>query len=1420
MVDRISILRYLTRSFCLTLLVCNPLWADDTEIFFGRTSNQEIQPNVLFIIDGSGSMGWYDCANGAVQGHSCNDGTTSGTTTRLARMKSALTDVLTNTTNINAGLMRFSHAESGGRVTYPVSPIDQQLCGDLPCGEEKTFTARSRVAAMTDDAAQQTDGAVDIDDAEISINEFDGLSVENTWVGLRFPDLQIPQGATITDARLDFTASRATDTTGSITLHGEASADSAPYDTVYNNVSARSRTSNPITWNLPAWLENGNYESPDIAALIQPVVDQTSWCGGNALGLIFQGSGQHYFSSFDNGAANAPSLTVSFTLDDVSPATGGCTKSTTLARVTSPTDDATEIYDTWWPYTTTNSSVLSVKKGSGWWGNSQISGIRFAEIDVPRNSTILSASLILTTSSSVPYGNRPSIKVSAQNSATPPPFSTWSQDIRARSKTSSVTWNNVATTANTETTSPVLTDLVQTLVDKNEWDSGNPMVFILEASGAGEHRFVSYDGTPSKSATLKIEFQSRISSTDAEIAGPVTDVRTRIIEEIDSMVASGGTPSVGALLEAKNYFAGSAVDYGLNRAEHYNKSHLSPWFLHPYGRYSRVSVADSYTGGTVQRAGGCSDNALNAESCASEHITGAPVYISPIIDECQTNHIVLLTDGQPNADNEAASQVQALTGGTCAVQPNNNGTCGEEIAGYLQTTDLHSSINGDQNIITHTIGFNFTNQWLKDLASAGGGGFYTADSALELQAALTNILDTMQDTNTTFVAPGATVDNFSKLSHRTDIYLALFQPKSTPGWVGNLKRFDFSGSPARLVDANSNPAVDPETGSFYETSKSFWSSNTDGNDVSKGGAASNVQASGRAVYTYNGSSDYLGHISNRLSIDNISAQQLGLTPNDTVTQLKLINWALGFDVDDNDSDGDITDNRHHMGDPLHSQPVIVTYGGTFENPESVIYFGTNDGFLHGIKTDTGEETFSFIPTELLPNLQVLYENNPAVGKVYGMDGALSLWLDDNNNDGVITGNDKAMLFAGMRRGGRNYYALDVSDKNSPEFAWQINGGSEGFEELGQTWSEAIATNINYQGTDTKVLIFGGGYDVAQDNKQTRSPDNLGRAIYIVSATDGSLLWSGGATETATRQFDDMTYSFPATPRLIDLNGDDQTDQFYIGDMGGRIWRFDINNDPESDADLVHGGIIADLGSDEIIADSRRFYHTPDISLSDIDGTQLVNIAVGSGYQAHPLNLAIEDRFYLIRYPSEPNTDGYYGVPDAADPTAVYVPITENSLFDATSNILGEGTPQQIADAEAELANSHGWFIRMEKSGEKILGSSVTFDNKVLFSSYVPGGSVSPCSPEIGYGIFWAVNLWDATPLASENAAPGKDNRNKIIPGGGIPAPVQVLFIESGDLDDGSDKQLHILAISGTNNLLDLGARDLVRRVYWSEYPNF
>ncbi len=77
--------------------------------------------------------------------------------------------------------------------------------------------------------------------------------------------------------------------------------------------------------------------------------------------------------------------------------------------------------------------------------------------------------------------------------------------------------------------------------------------------------------------------------------------------------------------------------------------------------------------------------------------------------------------------------------------------------------------------------------------------------------------------------------------------------------------------------------------------------------------------------------------------------------------------------------------------------------------------------------ETGVEEWLFMPQALLAN-QVDLMNNNSGDHLYGIDGHITHWINDEDDDGTIEPDDgdKVWIFFGMRRGGKNYYALDVT----------------------------------------------------------------------------------------------------------------------------------------------------------------------------------------------------------------------------------------------------------------------------------------------------------------------------------------------------------------------------------------------------------
>lgn len=745
--------------------------------------------------------------------------------------------------------------------------------------------------------------------------------------------------------------------------------------------------------------------------------------------------------------------------------------------------------------------------------------------------------------------------------------------------------------------------------------------------------------------------------------------------QLSSYYASGATPLLETYHEAARYMRGETPLYGNNSRGYIEdpqnkllRLHIDPW----------RSDSTAYTG----------------ES-----------YKSPIENSCQKSNIIVLTDGLPNGDVGSNAAIAALVNGknTQYTSCNRNyPTDGAALDGcwmpglseYLANQD-NSPAAGKQYINTYTVGFgNIGNsQLLQDTADYGGGKFFTTSNTSGLVTALKSIVVDILAENTTFTTPTVSVSAYSNFGYRNDLFYALFRPADGARWIGNIKKYKAitDGTTGDLVvtDALGNNAVDTTTGFFNDSAQSYWSPSADGKNAERGGAASRlVTPSTRKIYTYTGTDRLAGSgmtgsanltDSTYALIDNNNALTKAMLGDSAMTndyKTKLLSWARGTNPATNTA-------RLQIADVLHNAPKVVAYisdedlnrvnAGTNQD-SMVLFYGTNEGHIGAIDPATGNELFVFIPQELLPNLKSYYDDTKgSPNKKYGMDGQFGLKVsyDTVDPNTKLRPVSQVLLYAGMGRGGRNYYALDVSPAASgatntiqPKLKWMIKGGVTGsaYQRLGQTWSTPKVSKIKWNGNSKDVLIFTGGYDVNQDDDTPNTPSNdtHGNALYIADADTGERLWMAGPapisgeTAAANLQLSTMTNSMPADPALVDISGDGLIDTIFTADTRGQIFRFDINQANTTATNFATGGRVANFGGSTAL-DNRRFYNQPDVALiKERGGKTYFTIAIGAGYRGHPLNEDTIDRFYVVR------DSNVYTAPNT------YTTVTENDLVDVSS----------------------------------------------------------------------------------------------------------------------------------------------------------
>ena len=723
-------------------------------------------------------------------------------------------------------------------------------------------------------------------------------------------------------------------------------------------------------------------------------------------------------------------------------------------------------------------------------------------------------------------------------------------------------------------------------------------------------------------------------------------------------------------------------------------------------------------------------------------------YVSPIEHSCQSNNIVYLSDGIPFSDGDDTVEdaidlllptiTPAIVDQACNFDDSqgdaDGDNCMDELAEYMARADHSGTIDGTNSVNVYTIGFDIDLPLLSDTARRGNGEYFIASDYLELQRAFQSILvDIALSAPTALVAPAVSVNSFNELQHRDELYYAVFEPASSPKWQGNVKKYRIANGD--VLDANDDVAIDPVTGFFREGARSFWSDEVDSANVAVGGMREQFTAARRVFVDGSSLETPTAAI---VQLD--STSQLSLAATDAVDAVEaatIRDWILGEDVGDTNADGSSVDPHRYAAESLHAQPFVVTYRGTStEDAEDVLFVPTNQGFLHAInaRNESGDELWAYIPEELLGNSKAYWDNNENDSHVYGLDGETTVFTEEAPNSSSTNFElETVQIFQGMRRGGRNYFAWDVSNALSTSGTpistmWTINGGFGDFSQLGQTWSKMIRTQISYGcdaaggGCTTQdVLVFSGGYDTHYDDVGatafSASSSVKGNALYIVDAETGALLWSAGDGNSGHDLVLDMYNSIPASPTPVDLDSDGDMDMLFAIDISGKIWRIDFNEEAASptasngNADgFTQGGMIADLSTNA----PRRFYNALDASLSAPRGERpYFNLVVGSGYRAHPADAGEGTNGIFVVYdenvfePRDDNNDGVYE----------YGYLESGATVSFSNGDLFQATPGDLA-VRGENA-IFGFYISLEGADEKILQQTTTFNGRVLLASYIP-----------------------------------------------------------------------------------------------------
>jgi len=451
-----------------------------------------------------------------------------------------------------------------------------------------------------------------------------------------------------------------------------------------------------------------------------------------------------------------------------------------------------------------------------------------------------------------------------------------------------------------------------------------------------------------------------------------------------------------------------------------------------------------------------------------------------------------------------------------------------------------------------------------------------------------------------------------------------------------------------------------------------------------------------------------------------TAQQANVTPDNLVNYLR---GQKGYEEGAATPDNRVFRKRQAvLGDAVDSKPAFVgvpTFSYTdpgyadFKTAQAgrskVVFMGANDGMLHAFDANTLQELWAYVPTPVIANMWKLADSaystkhsfyvngDPTVSDicVSGCGGASAVW--------------KTILVAGLNGGGRGYYALDITDPTSPSLLWEFDADDE--NNLGYTFGNPVVTKKQ---DGTWVVLVTSGYNNIPDNSSFYSlsstefkPNNPAQYttgdgkgyLYVLDANTGVKL-----TEISTGVGSTTTPSGLAKIKAYadDAEKNNTTTYVYGGDLLGNLWRFDLTGNTK-----VLFATLEASGAQPI---------TTKPELGKISNKRVVFVGTGKYLEVSDLTDTSQQTLYAIKDDESGTT---FANPRGSLVQQTIVPDGADSRKSGTNNAV-------------DFSTGRGWYVDFPDTGERQNISSQLVLGTLLVPTTVPTSSA--CQPA-GYGWF-------------------------------------------------------------------------------------
>ncbi|MBI5890536.1 MAG: hypothetical protein HZB47_07650 [Nitrosomonadales bacterium] len=544
--------------------------------------------------------------------------------------------------------------------------------------------------------------------------------------------------------------------------------------------------------------------------------------------------------------------------------------------------------------------------------------------------------------------------------------------------------------------------------------------------------------------------------------------------------------------------------------------------------------------------------------------------------------------------------------------------------------------------------------------------------------------------------------------------------------------FDAGNSTCSTQIANSCPGTMPAKVGTSSDSRSIYTANDAGTGVIPFDAA---------YATSHPANFSAAHISGLNQWGTLSALQQG-----AAVGVNLLNYLRGQTGYEDRSSNTPTSRIYRvreatLGDALESQPAFIasptfnyTYPGyqafkaTWTGRAGTVYMGTNDGMLHAFAASNGDERWAYVPSLVIPNLWRLASNNYDTNHYNFVNG--SPIISDIFCTSCGGGEWRTILVAGLNGGGRGYYALDITDPSAPPtLLWEFNANKAspyGDADLGYTFGRPV---IARKSDGTWVVLVTSGYDngtLSSDPAIANSPAGSGVGyLYVLNASTGAIINKISTTVGST-----------ATPSGLaqisvwnNAPSGNEAGYVYGGDLLGNVWRFNIDTaaPPMLLATLSAGGFAQPITTTPVLG-LVNTNHVVFVGTGKyLEVTDLTNIRTQSLYAIKDDGTSIGNPRLLVSSPGKmvPQTFTVAGATRTGTSNAVdfetdrgwYIDFPDVSTGSERQNIdskLVSGVlivPTLVPSSTVCSPGGYGWLSYFDYTDGS--GSSVKFDATIV-----------------------------------------------------------------------------------------------------------